>query len=341
MTKHALKLRDKVTQAAAQAGAMQGAEQPQGSALGRADLIAALGARIARIENRPPAFDRAHEASAATGPVLSLGMAEIDAMLAGREAGTAPVAAAALHEVRAETSLDAAAATGFALALGQRAIACTGRSRAAMFWIAGHDARNEAGLIYGPGLEDFGLGGIELVRVFANGVADALWAAGEVAAHRGAGLCLLELRANPARADLAFSRRLALRAREAGVPVIVLRQGGGEEASAALTRWRVAPAPSGPGIAAGRKWLGPPAFAVTLEKCRGGRPGEWLMEWKSDERLFAPAGSGNLAAMHPAGFPGRLGAAGSPLSLARPSRAFDRPAGEAAARSGLAARRAS
>lgn len=345
MTTDARALRDKVTQAgaraggAAQAGAAQ--EQSRGAGLRRADLIAALGSRIARIENRPPAFDPAHETSAATGPVLSLGMTGIDAMLAGREAGTAPVPAAALHEVRAETALDAAAATGFALGLGQRAIACTGRRQAAMFWIAGHDARNEAGLIYGPGLEDLGLGGIELVRVFANGVADALWAAGEVAAHKGAGLCLLELRANPARADLAFSRRLALRAREAGVPVIVLRQGGGEEASAALTRWRVAPAPSDPGIAAGRKWLGPPAFAVTLEKCRGGRPGEWLMEWKSDERLFAPAGSGNLAAMHPAGFPVRFGAAGSPLSLPRPSRAFDRPSGEAAARSGLAARRAS
>ncbi len=206
MTTDAMKLRDKATQAAAQAGAMQAGVmqagvmqasaakgQPQGSALARADLIAALGARIARIENCPPAFDPAHETATATGPVLSLGMAEIDAMLAGREAGTAPVPATALHEVRAETSLDAAAATGFALALGQRAIACTGRSRAAMFWIAGHDARNEAGLIYGPGLEDFGLGGIELVRVFANGVADALWAAGEVAAHKGAGLCLLEI----------------------------------------------------------------------------------------------------------------------------------------------------
>jgi protein ImuA len=224
--------------------------------------------------------------------------------------------------------------------LGQRALACAGRRETAtFFWIAGPDARNEAGLIYGPGLEALGLGGIELVRVFARGAADALWAAGEVAAHKGAGLCLLELRGNPARADLAFSRRLALRAREAGVPVIVLRQGGGEEASAALTRWRVAPAPSDPGPRAGRKWLGPPAFAVTLEKCRGGHPGEWLMEWKSDERLFAPVRSAAGAGTQPAGFP--PGAAGAPLSLDRPHPAFDRPAGAAAARPGLAARRAS
>ena len=95
MTTDARALRDKVTQAgaraggAAQAGAAQ--EQSRGDSLRRADLIAALGSRIARIENRPPAFDPAHETSAATGPVLSLGMTGIDAMLAGREAGTAPI----------------------------------------------------------------------------------------------------------------------------------------------------------------------------------------------------------------------------------------------------------
>jgi protein ImuA len=209
---------------------------------------------------------------------------------------------------------------------------------AAMFWIAGQETRGEAGLLYGPGLEALGLGGAELIRVFVDNTADALWAAGEVAAHKGAGLCLLEMRGNPAKADLAFSRRLALRARQSQAPVIVLRHSGGEEASAALTRWRVAPAPSaGPGQGPGRKWLGPPAFAVTLEKCRGGQSGEWIMEWKSDERLFAPFKSGPGAAA----FTRPAATAGSPLSLHRPHRAADGPAGAAAPRSGMAARRAS
>jgi protein ImuA len=284
----------------------------------------------------------AHE----TGPCLALGIEEIDAMLCGRHAAS-PVPAAALHEVRAQTSLDAAAATAFALALGVRALEC-GRPQdmpQTLFWIAAKEARGEAGLIYGPGLAALGLGKAELIRVFVDNTADALWAAGEVAAHKGAGLCLLEMRGNPAKADLAFSRRLAMRARQSRVPVIVLRQSGGEEASAALTRWRVAPAPSAlqnAGQGPGRKWLGPPAFAVTLEKCRGGQPGEWIMEWKSDERLFAPfkSGSGTMrspaAAFTPAG-----PIAGSPLPVHHPHRAADGPAGAAAPRSGMAARRAS
>ncbi len=305
----------------------------------RTELIAALGARIARIENRSPALEKESPVHPQLREALSLGIAEIDAMLAGNGAAAAPVPAAALHEVRAPTGQEAAAATGFALALGLRAAACVEAGDApALFWIAAPQVRREAGEFYGPGIEALGLAGAQLIRVFPAGLSDALWAAGEVAAHKGAGLCLLELPGNPAGADLAFSRRLALRAREAGVPVVLLRQGGGEEASAAVTRWRVAPAPSCP--EAGRKWLGPPVFAATLEKCRGGRPGEWLMEWKSDERLFALAGSGSGARTRPAGIrPGS--AARPPLSLARPDRPADGPAGEAAARPGLAARRAS
>lgn len=308
-------------------------------------IVAELGARIARIENRAPSMEEGGERD--TGPCLALGIDEIDAMLRGRHAAS-PVPAAALHEVRAQTGLDAAAATAFALALGVRALECgcpSGNPRA-MFWIAASEARNEAGLLYGPGLAALGLGDAELIRVFVDNTADALWAAGEVAAHKGAGLCLLEMRGNPAKADLAFSRRLALRARQSRVPVIVLRQGGGEEASAALTRWRVAPAPSAPqglgeGAAqgSGRKWLGPPAFAVTLEKCRGGQPGEWIMEWKSDERLFAPFKSGAMRSPAAAFTP--AGPAGAPLPVHHPHRAANGPAGAAAPRPGMAARRAS
>jgi protein ImuA len=319
-----------------------------------ASLVAELGARIARIENRAPSLEAAREGEA--GPCLTLGIDEIDAMLCGRLAAS-PVPAAALHEVRAQTGLDAAAATAFALALGTRALECSRQGvegAGTMFWIAGKETRGEAGLLYGPGLAALGLGG-ELIRVFVDNTADALWAAGEVAAHKGAGLCLLEMRGNPAKADLAFSRRLALRARESGVPVIVLRQGGDEEASAALTRWRVAPAPSAlPDLGAlggqgpARKWLGPPAFAVALEKCRGGQPGEWIMEWKSDERLFAPfkSGSGTMRSPAAAFMPNPSGPGSRPtpdktLSLHNPHRAADGQAGKAAPRPGMAARRAS
>jgi hypothetical protein len=183
----------------------------------------------------------------------------------------------------------------------------------------------------------------EIIHVLVRRTADALWAAGEIAACRGAGLCILELRGNPRGADLAFSRRLALRARESGVPVILLRQGGNEEASAALTRWQVSPSPSDPG-ATGRKWVGPPAFAVTLEKCRGGRSGRWIMEWKSDERVFAPFGSGIEIAAR-SSRTSRYGAPGTgrtlaPLSVGEPAEPFDRPHRQVAQGAGMAARQA-
>lgn len=311
-----------------------------------------LGASIARIENRAPVLENAGPASrhAALAP-LSLGIAPLDAVLAGKSSASgapatmlhtampvaAAIAACGLHEVRAATSMDAATAAAFALALGLRAAA-----PGSFFWISEREARAEAGSFYGPGLEALGLGGIDLVRIHARRTADALWAAGEIAAQSGAGLCLLELRGNPAAAGLAFSRRLALRARQCGVPVIVLRQGGTEEASAALTRWRVAPAPSAASMP-GRKWLGPPAFAVTLEKCRTANGGQWIMEWKSNERLFALVEP--LARKHPSA---RLGGSrldapcggGAALSLALPAEAGNRPGLAVATRPGLAARRA-
>ena len=49
--------------------------------------------------------------------------------------------------------------------------------------------------------------------------------------------------------------------------------------SAAATRWRIASAPSEP--AAGELGLGAPRWRVTLERCRGGRTGAWILEaWR-------------------------------------------------------------
>lgn len=294
-------------------------------------LLAELGGKIASIENRVPKI------GSAQGPLLSLGIGSIDAMLATG----APVPARALHEVRAASVLDAAAATVFAMALGLRAA-----GKGSIFWISEREARAEAGRPYGPGLAALGLCGADLVRIEVRRTADALWAAGEIAAAKGAGLCLLELRGNPQAAGLAFSRRLALRAREAGVPVLLLRQSGGEEASAALTRWQIAPAPSrSAGVgSAGRKWVGPPSFAVTLEKCRGAGSASWIMEWNRNERAFELAGpAGGLNANLDTGEAGGFGPPGArsrpPLSVGEPAAAFDRPDRAAAPWSGLAARR--
>lgn len=285
-------------------------------------VVTALGAQIARMEERTPVL-----AGGGGPPLLTLGVEGID-----HELALAAVPAAALHEIRAPGTLDAAAAAGFALALAAR----LGGPDGGLFWIAPRMAGLEAGSPFGPGIAALGLDPSALVRVETERVEEALWAAGEVAATPRAGVCLLELRGNPPAADLAFSRRLALRARDRGVPVVLLRQSGGEEASAAATRWRIEPARSRAGTqGAARKWVGPPAFRVTLEKCRGGRPGEWTLEWNNDERLFALAEGGirRTDGRDPAG-------RRTPLPFHQPAQAGDRPDPARPSRSGLEKRSA-
>ena len=303
----------------------------------RAGLLARLERQIARIEDRGPMLETAPAPVARAGletggADMREGALRLGIELLDRELAHAGITAAGLHEIRAASTLDIAAATGFALALAARAAAVQG----GLFWIAPRMARLEAGLPFGPGIEAFGLDPSRLVRVEVDRVEDALWAAGEVTASRGApgaNVCLLELRGNPAAAGLVFTRRLALRARDNRVPVILLRQAGEEEASAALTRWRLRPASSRAGnTGPSRKWVGLPTFRVTLEKCRGGRQGDWIMEWNNDERLFALAGSQDRHTGH---------LHGTPLSRRQPAEALDRPDHARPSRSGLARRRAS
>jgi protein ImuA len=193
---------------------------PQEAAGAARAQVGRLRSAVARIEGRLPGAP-VDEASRSLRAV-PLGVAQVDAALGGG------LAAGALHEVRAETALDLSCAAGFALAVAGLLTGFEGH----VFWIAPRQARHEAGAFYGPGLAAFGLDGARLVRVLAHDEKEALWAAGEVAGA-GAGVCLVELRGNPAAADLAFSRRLALRARAADTTVILLRQSGAAEASAA------------------------------------------------------------------------------------------------------------
>jgi protein ImuA len=85
-----------------------------------------------------------------------------------------------------------------------------------------------------------------------------------------------------ARLGLSASRRLQLAAEEAGVPALILRRWYNDaertsaaEPTAAVTRWRVSPAPSRllpvPGVGRER-WL------VELIRCKGGEPRSWLLE---------------------------------------------------------------
>jgi protein ImuA len=114
--------------------------------------------------------------------------------------------------------------------------------------------------------------------------------------------------------DLTAGRRLQLACEKQGATAFVLQRkpfGGRSRrapGSTAATRWRVASAPSEP--PAGEFGLGAPRFAVTLERCRGGRTGAFLLEagaaysWESADgphplRLVADLGDRQLAPSQP------------------------------------------
>ncbi|MCB1428868.1 MAG: hypothetical protein KDJ48_11570 [Nitratireductor sp.] len=304
-----------------------------GKDIARTRVLARLSHEIARIEERVPS---ANAAGPGTGGAC--GRFEIEAVDA--VLGPAGLEPGALHEVRAGVTLDGAAASGFALGLGAMLAGRHGR----FFWVSSASLRRECAAFFAAGIAEFGLDPRYLARVQAANTQEALWAAGEIAATPGAGLCLLELQGNPAGADFTFTRRIALRAAASRTPVILLRQGGVEEASAASSRWCIRPAlshsmPPGNGEGSARQWQGNPTFEVALEKSRTGRTGRWIMEWKTDERIFALAGPDRQATATPAA--PQHADTGPALSRAQPALAGDRPDRPAAMGQPVAARRAS
>jgi protein ImuA len=86
--------------------------------------------------------------------------------------------------------------------------------------------------------------------------------------------------------DLKASQRLQLAARTAGLPLLLLRPAGAHGTSVAATRWRIGAAEAARdrfGLMARWRWR------MRLERCRNGRPGEWLVEWDHVAHRFSLA----------------------------------------------------
>jgi protein ImuA len=239
---------------------------------------------IARAEGRLADADRlnldpaASSGSAESGRV-SLGIAALDNILGGG------LPLATLHDVRAAESRDGGAAAGFAMAMLARLAEMRGLS--SVLWVSAAEPRREAGRLYAPGLVSLGLDPARFVQVFAGTQDEALWAFEAALACRGLSAAVCELR--QVSLDLSATRRCVLRAREAEVTGFLLRLGSPAEPSAAELRFRLSPAPSGT-IERFRRGVGRMAWHVTLEKNRGGRTGNFLVEWNAYERRFAERG---------------------------------------------------
>lgn len=217
-------------------------------------------------------------------PVLPFGMEAIDARLANNG-----LRLDGLHEVAAATPDmgDDASATLFLAGIAARAWG-------PVLWVV---RRRD---LFAPGLYQAGLAPERVLYAEASDDAEVLALMEEGLRHRALGAVIGE----PRRAATASTRRLQLAA-EGGRTIALLMKRHAREAadpfavpSAAITRWRVASAPSAPLPVAG---IGRARWDLALVRQRGGEPFQLRVE-ACDEtgRLALPA-----ALVDRSGAPGR------------------------------------
>jgi protein ImuA len=227
---------------------------------------------------------------------VSLGCASLDLALKGG------LARGALHEIFAHPG-DETTTTGFAVALVQRL-----NTDKHLLWIRQDFSALEHGELHAAGLAELGLDPARVLMLKVADVADALRATGDALACRGLSAVVIETIGESKLIDLTASRRMTLAASEKGVTPILLRLGAEPDASAAETRWIVHAGASPPHD----DW-GAPVFAVELARNRHGMRGEWVMEWRGDERIFREREYGRTGAAAHSG-------AVAPASFDRPDR---------------------
>ncbi|MFO0992215.1 MAG: ImuA protein [Hyphomicrobiales bacterium] len=193
---------------------------------------------------------------------LPFGIPAIDAHL---PQGGLPLGA--LHEVRAADFPALPAAFGFSLALLGRV-----HRRKPLILIAGQSLA-EHGHVYYHGLPALGLDPERLIWVAPRDRLQSLWAM-ETALRSGVPAAVIAMITEEL--HLHDSQRLQLAAKTAGIPLVLVSARKAPRSNVAVTRWAIDVAPARRdrfGLIAEPRWR------VKLERCRNGRPGEWLVEW--------------------------------------------------------------
>jgi protein ImuA len=230
----------------------------------RAERLAALRAEVRALES---AGSERHD-------YLPFDVGAIDSRLAG---GGLPVAS--LNEAAGERPgpADQAAATLFLASIAAR------RPGIVLWALGSRD-------LFAPGLAGAGLPPGRVLYAECGGDEDVLAVMEEGLRHGGLAAVIGEV----GRAAMPATRRLQLAAEEGGTLALMLRRwrGNGEDPlavpSAAVTRWRLACAPSAPLPVPG---IGRPRWRLTLARQRGGAPFDLIVETPDAEaRLALPSG---------------------------------------------------
>ena len=203
---------------------------------------------------------------------LPFGIAALDSYLP--EGG---LACGALHEIVPKTEGAIAAAFGFIAAI----LARWSQAYPLLLIRPVHGLR-QYGRLSGHGLNSLGLDPRRLILVETAHRKETLWALAE-ALRSGAPAAVAGM---IDKLDLKTSQKLHLAASDCGLPLFLLRPAQTLEASAAATRWRV-----GTAIAARDRFglYARPRWHLQLERCRNGRPGEWVVEYDHVAHRFSLA----------------------------------------------------
>lgn len=246
-----------------------------------ASRLQSLRRQIAGLEN----------ASRPAHGVLPFGDARIDDRLPG-----GGLARGAWHVLTSEgLELETGAAAGAFAALLARPLADQG----AAVWVLRRDD------LYAPGLSSLGFPAQRLIFVRADDDEAVLAAVEDAARSPGVAVVVGETDS----IGLVAGRRLQLACATHGATALLVerRPFGGKasirDAASPATRWRIGAQPSQPE----NDWigLGAPRWRVSLERCRGGRPGEWIVEMKEEEdgpyplRVVAELADHRMAAPEP------------------------------------------
>jgi protein ImuA len=204
---------------------------------------------------------------------LPFGLATIDSHLPD---GGLPCGA--LHEVVPAAEGSIAAAFGFIAAI----LARLSRAHPLLFVMPPYGLRpyRTHGRLHGHGLRALGLDPSRLILIETAHRKETLWAMEEAVRSQApaAVVGLID------QLDLKLSQRLHLAAVDAGVSLFLIRPSPTLESSAAATRWRIGTAQ------AARDRFGlvtQPRWHLQLERCRNGRPGQWIVEYDHVAHRFS------------------------------------------------------
>jgi protein ImuA len=220
---------------------------------------------------------------------LAFGLAALDCHLPN-----GGIATSALHEVVPARQAALPAAFGFIVAALARFFSSPpasmhsgmrergpggGRKKKIVFVMPGYEAR-QCGRLSAHGLNGLGFNPSRAILVETAHRHDTLWALMEALRSQApqAVVGMID------RLDLKRSQKLHLAAADSGLPLLLLRPSQTLESSAAATRWRIGAA------AAARERFGSyarPRWHLQLERCRNGRPGEWVVEYDHVAHRFS------------------------------------------------------